>query len=167
MILTTERLTLRKPDARDIQPMVDFYASDRSRFVAGPMTPGQAWRQFAAEVGHWDLLGYGMWTVTLTETGEGLGLVGPWTPNNWPEKEVGWLMWDNSHGKGYATEAARAAVDDAYIRLGWDTVVSYVDPANVGSAKVAQKLGAVVDPNAPQPYPDAPVDVYRHPKVAT
>ena len=49
--LHTERLTLRGPDARDIEPMRAFYASDRSRFVGGPLTAELAWRHLGTEIG--------------------------------------------------------------------------------------------------------------------
>ncbi|MEM6307417.1 MAG: GNAT family N-acetyltransferase [Pseudomonadota bacterium] len=163
--LTTDRLTLRKPELRDLDAIVVFYQQERSKFVGGPMGHGPAWRQYAAEVGHWELLGFGLWAVTITATDELVGLVGPWFPGDWPETEIGWLMLEGHEGQGYATEAARAAVDDAYLRLGWDTAVSYIDPLNAASIAVADRLGAVLDPDAPQPKPDHPCLVYRHPKV--
>jgi RimJ/RimL family protein N-acetyltransferase len=80
---------------------------------------------------------------------------------------VGWLVLaPEAEGTGLATEAARAAIADAYGRLGWPTVVSYIGPENARSIRLAEKLGAVPDPDAPQPRPEDPVLVYRHPRPA-
>ena len=64
-------------------------------------------------------------------------------------------------GKGYATEAGRAARAYAYGTLGWKTAVSYVDPGNHRSAAVARRLGCREDPEAARPDP-ADI-VFRHP----
>ena len=162
--LTTERLILRRPNGGDWPRVRDFFMSDRAEHIGGPHTLGKAWRNFAAEVGHWDILGFGMWAVTLKGDDTVLGLIGPWCPADWPETEIGWLIFDGSEGKGIAFEAARAAVDHAFSVLGWDTAVSYIDPANTRSRALAERLGATYDPNAPQPKPDEPCLVYRHPK---
>ena len=162
--LQTERLTLRRPTAADWPVFWDFYQSDRSSHVGGPMNLRDCWRHFAAELGHWDFFGYGMWAVTRTGNDTMLGMIGPWTPLDWPENEVGWMIFDAAaEGTGIATEAAKAAVNHAFSVLEWDTVVSYVAPDNDRSARLAQKLGAVHDPAAPVPakYPDT--IVYRHP----
>ncbi len=164
-ILTTARLILRQPAPADWEAFSAFYKSDRSKGVGGPLHIGHAWRHFAAELGHWQIHGFGMWTVTRKGDDTAIGMVGPWTPIDWPETEVGWMIFDASaEGTGIATEAAKAAVAHAFGTLGWDTVVSYVAPGNDRSARLAEKLGAVHDTDAPVPdrYPDT--IVYRHPK---
>ncbi|UZD90488.1 GNAT family N-acetyltransferase [Cognatishimia activa] len=161
--ITTDRLILRKPAARDVDTVVAFFLSERAAHVGGPYTEGKAWRQFAAEVGHWDLLGFGMWAVTTKESDQIIGLIGPWCPIDWPETEIGWLMFEGSEGKGYAFEAAQAAVNHAFTELGWDTAVSYIAEENTRSIALAERLGAVYDPNAQQPKPDQPCLIYRHP----
>ena len=103
-----------------------------------------------------------MWAVTRHDDDTALGLVGPWTPPDWPEAEIGWMILsDAAEGTGIATEAAKAAVAHAYDSLGWDTVVSYIAPDNTRSIRLAEKLGAVLDPQAAGPKPDTLV--YRHP----
>lgn len=141
-VLTSERLTLRGPDARDVDAMAQFYASDRSSFVGGPLSRDLAWRQLATEIGHWTLKGFGRWTVTETATGATVGMVGLWAPEGWPEPEIGWDLFDGFEGKGYATEAAQTARAYAYDILGWSTAISLVAPGNEGSARVALRLGA-------------------------
>lgn len=163
--ITTDRLILRKPEARDVDSVIAFFQSERASMVGGPYELGTAWRQFAAEVGHWDLLGFGMWAVTKKDDGQTIGLVGPWCPADWPENEIGWFMFEGAEGKGYAFEAAEAVLRHAFDVLDWDTAVSYIDQDNARSIALAERLGAALDPEAPQPKPHRePCFVYRHPR---
>jgi RimJ/RimL family protein N-acetyltransferase len=76
-----------------------------------------------------------------------------------PERELGWILFDGAEGRGIATEAASALRDWAAAR-GWTGLVSYIDPANHRSIALAQRLGARLDPHA---VPQDPGDlVYRH-----
>ena len=167
-VLETDRLTLRAPAPQDADGFVAFYGTERSKFTGGPLHPRMAWNFFCTEIGHWAIHGFGMFSVTLRGEDSAIGLVGHWYPPGWPEKEVGWLMTDPAaEGHGYAQEAARASIDHAYGTLGWDTVVSYIDPENQRSIALAERLGATLDTEATPPLrmnPDAPAAlVYRHP----
>lgn len=163
--LQTERLTLRRPVPADWPAFRDFFASDRSASLGGPVTIGKSWRHFASELGHWEIHGFGMWAVTLRDSARTVGLIGPWCPVDWPETEIGWLILSaDIEGTGIATEAAIAAITHAFDVLQWDTAVSYIGADNSRSIRLAEKLGAVRDDGAPKPdaYPDTLV--YRHPK---
>ncbi len=164
-MLTTERLILRRPAARDWEGFRPFLMSERAKGIGGPYPERQAWRIMCGELGHWTLLGFGMWAVTRKGDDTALGFVGPWVPGDWPETEIDWTIWrEEDEGTGIAAEAARAAIVHAWTVLKWDTIVSYVAHDNDRSAALAEKLGAVLDPDAPQPVPDKPCRVFRHPK---
>jgi RimJ/RimL family protein N-acetyltransferase len=79
-----------------------------------------------------------------------------------PEPEMGWALYDGFEGQGYATEAATAARDWAKGRLA--SLVSYTHGSNARSVAVAERLGAVHDPDAPTPTDIDPATfrVYRH-----
>ena len=163
-VLTTERLILRRPAARDWPGARDFYMSDRSALAGGgPLDLGAAWRQFAAIIGHWSILGCGLWSVTMKGDDTCIGLVGPWCPEDWPENELGWLLFAGAEGKSIAHEAALATRTHAFDTLGWTTAVSYIHADNARSIALAARLGCTLDPGAPQPRPDKPCLVYRHP----
>lgn len=163
-ILHTSRLVLRRPGPDDWPAARDFFLSDRSAGIGGPLSLGQAWRAFAAELGHWEMRGYGMWAVCRRDEDRALGLIGPWHPADWPETEIGWMIFDSAaEGTGIATEAARAAIAHARDALGWTRIVSYIAPDNARSIRLAEKLGATCDPGAPQPDPAKPCRVFRHP----
>lgn len=162
-VLTTERLTLRAPKIDDFAPMKAFFASDRAKFIGGPVTDlRQQWNIFAHVVGMWALRGFGSFIVTRRGEDAAIAMTGPWYPETWPEKEIGWTCWDSAlEGTGIMFEAASAAVRHAFVDLGWDTAVSYIDPENTRSIRLAERLGAVRDDAAEGPGGDGLV--YRHP----
>ena len=110
----------------------------------------------------WELLGFGAWAIELRETGAYVGQVGLNLPADFPQRELGWLVWQEYEGKGYAIEAALRAREFAYQTLGWNTLVSYIDPDNARSIRLAERMGAAPDPHAPTPNSE-PCLVYRHP----
>lgn len=160
--LTTDRLILRAPDARDFAPFAEFYASDRAAFVGGPLSAEQSWRMLAMEIGHWTLRGFGRWTLETKDTGDIVGLVGLFDPEGWPEPEIGWDLYTGFEGRGYATEAGRAARAYAYDILGWPTAISLVKSGNDGSAAVAARLGARPDGHFTHERHGA-MAIWRHP----
>ena len=160
-VLTTERLTLRRPDARDAAAMIGFFADERSRFYAGPKNECDAWRDLAARVGHWELRGYGMFAIVERASGETVGLAGPWHPAGFAEPEMSWLLTDARHeGKGYAAEACQAVLAHVFAAHGWASLPSYIDTENAASRALALRLGARPDPASPSPLPGC--DTYRH-----
>lgn len=162
-VLETERLILRAPQAGDWPAWAAFALDERSRFVGGPLDLEKAWRAFGHVIGMWVMRGFGTFVITAKDGGAPLGMCGPWYPEGWPEREIGWTLWSpEAEGKGYAYEAARATIDHAFGALGWDTAVSYIDPGNARSIALAERLGAQRDDAAAHPGLDACL-VFRHP----
>lgn len=153
--LETERLILRAPSEADLEAEAEFFASDASRFVGGPLRRDETWRSIAMLLGHWALRGFGFWGVEEKDTATYVGRVGLWFPEGWPEPEIGWTLMNHATGKGFATEAALAARAYAYDVLGWKTAISLIDPDNHPSKAVAKRLGAKFDHH------------YEHPKFGT
>ena len=160
-VIETERLTLRPHRMDDWEAIAAFYESADSAFVGGPLPRRRSWYGFAADVGSWDLLGFGNWAVDETATGAFVGQVGLNKPPYFPEREIGWLVFAPWQRRGYATEAARAARAHAYGALGWTTAVSYVDRGNLASIATARKLGCTEDACADR-FDDTDL-VFRHP----
>lgn len=144
-MIETERLLLRRIDPeRDFEPWARTMADERVvRFLgSAPMSRALAWRHMAAIVGHWEIRRYGFFSVEDKATGEWVGRVGPWFPEGWPAPEVGWTFAPEHWGKGYATEAGRAAIDWAFRELGWPSVVHVILSGNERSIAVAKRLGS-------------------------
>ena len=104
-----------------------------------------AWLGCAGILGHWQLRGYGQWVAEEKATGTAIGRIGLLNPDGWPALEVGYALAVEHHGKGYATEGARAALDYAFDVVAATRVVSLIHPENAASIRVATKLGGTLD----------------------
>jgi RimJ/RimL family protein N-acetyltransferase len=161
-VIETERLILREPRESDVAHEAVFYASERSKFVGGPMSLEEVWRAYATIVGHWVWRGYGFWAIEDKSTNAYLGHVGLWYPEGWPEREIGWSLTGNAEGKGYAHEAAIRVRKYAYETLAWDTAISLIDPENTRSIALANRLGAKYEYDFSHERHGL-MGVYRHP----
>lgn len=142
--LETPRLILRAIDVeRDFEPWAAMMAdAETARFIGGVQERAAAWRGMCTIVGHWQVRGYGFFAVEEKATGAFVGRIGPWYPEGWPAREVGWTIRREFWGKGYAREAATATIDWAFDHLGWESVIHTIDPANAPSIALATRLGS-------------------------
>ncbi len=163
-VLETRRLILRGPEPEDYPSFKSTFTSYRARFMGGPLNPYETWMLYAAEIGHWQIRGYGMWMIQDKDTDRTYGMAGGWKPAMWPEAEIAWVIWPEVAGRGIALEATHAAREYFYRTLGWETAVSYIDPKNLDSIRLAERLGARRDKTAPTV--DGHDAVYRHPSPA-
>ncbi len=163
-MIETERLRLRRPVEADCAKELDFWQSDRAEFVGGKKSAEEVWRMFALLEGHWQFRGYGFFAVEDKNSGEYYGHVGPWYPEGWPDREIGWTVLANAEGKSIAFEAAMAARDYAYDALGWEGAISVIEPENARSIKLAERMGAKKS-GEKFDYKAANIvlDIYRHP----
>jgi RimJ/RimL family protein N-acetyltransferase len=165
-VLETERLRLRAWREVDLAPFAAFCADETAgRFLGGTSDAAGAWRRMALQVGHWVLRGYGAWALDEKASQAWVGYCGLWNPHGWPEPEVMWGLAPGARGRGYATEAARAARGYAYGRLGWTTLISCIAPENIASQRVAERLGATLERSIE--INGRPAGIYRHPGPST
>jgi RimJ/RimL family protein N-acetyltransferase len=142
-VIETARLRLRPPREADFEPMCVLYADETAaRFIGGVKEPAVVWRMLAQIMGHWAMRGWGFFAIEERASGAYAGWAGPWFPHGWPAPEVGWSLLPAFQGRGYATEAAAAAIDHAFDALGWDRVVHLIDADNDPSKAVARRLGS-------------------------
>ena len=121
--LRTERLVLRMLREEDFEEYAALTADAEVMRYLGegkPLSRGDAWRQMAFLVGHWQLRGYGMWAAEEAATGRLAGRIGFLNPEGWPGFELGWTLGREFWGRGYATEGARRALEFAFTELGRD-----------------------------------------------
>jgi RimJ/RimL family protein N-acetyltransferase len=146
-VIETERLKLRPWCGADVASNTAMLADpDTARFITvdgKPITEELVgWRNAAVMAGHWALHGAGMFVVEEKASGRFAGRVGPWFPPGWPGFEVGWGIARDFRGKGYAVEAARAAIDWVFATFELDRVIHCIVPENIASQAVARRLGA-------------------------
>jgi RimJ/RimL family protein N-acetyltransferase len=144
----TARLLLRPFRASDAQPMREIHEDPEvARYlVGGPVSAGVdgltvAWRNVAMMIGHWHLRGYGAWVVEERATGEVIGRVGLWHPGGVVDIELGWVIRRSRWRRGFATEAADAALRWTWQHVAADRVLSWIQPDNGPSIRVAEKIG--------------------------
>jgi RimJ/RimL family protein N-acetyltransferase len=142
--LDIANLRLRQFAAADLDDYAALCAdAEVMRYLGdrGPLSREDAWRQLAMLIGHWTLRGYGMWAVEELASGAFVGRVGLHYPEGWPEPELGWALARRYWGRGYAFEAATAALRIAFVTLGWPRAVSLIAPSNLRSIRLAERLG--------------------------
>ena len=109
---------------------------------------------------HFEHYGFGLWAVEVVGIADFIGFVGLNIPkfeaHFTPCVEIGWRLAYEHWGRGYATEAARAALDFAFDRLQFDEIVSYTVPANDRSRRVMERLGMT----------RLPAEDFGHPNLA-
>jgi RimJ/RimL family protein N-acetyltransferase len=118
------------------------------RHISGvPSTRQQTWSRILNYAGHWALLGFGYWLIEETETGRFVGEAGfadfkrEIAPSMRDVPELGYVLAPSAFGKGYATEAVRAAVawgDEHFTTM---RTVCMIAPENAASIRVAEKCG--------------------------
>lgn len=157
----TERLILRAWRAADRAPFAALNADP----IAMEHFPSTMSRDESdAFVDHIDAAlrerGWGLWAVEVAAGATFIGFVGlnearfeaPFTP----AVEVGWRLLRDHWGRGYATEAARAALQVGFGELGLAEIVSFTIPANGRSRAVMERLGMHRDPADDFDHPSIP-----------
>jgi RimJ/RimL family protein N-acetyltransferase len=166
----TERLLLRHWQPEDEAEMIRINQHPEvGRYLNRPVDADSVAAFFGQVTGHWAAHGFGPWALESTEAGladrlvgfAGLAYVPPFLAAAGPHPELGWRLDPAVWGRGLATEAARAARDDAFGRLGLPEVISIIHPGNVRSQRVAGKLGMTVGRQVVNPVLGIPVDVWH------
>jgi ribosomal-protein-alanine N-acetyltransferase len=150
VVLTTERLTLRRLQSDDLAPLFALYRDPdiRQYFPEKTLSLEQTREEL-----EWFLHGHpkhpqlGLWATIEKSTGSFLGRCGllPWTLDGRQEVELAFLIDKRRWGEGFATEAARGIVGYARDRLGLTRLICLIMPGNVASMSVARKVGMALD----------------------
>ena len=158
--IETERLILRPMTMKDWPEYSNLMQSERAQYMGGPMSEQAAWGYFCHDVALWPLMGHGALMMEDKASGDCLGQVGINHGPLFPEHEIGWFVYPRAEGRGIAFEAAVAFRDWGYKELGLTTLVSYMAAGNERSRRLAERMGAVLDGDAPR---NDPADlVFRH-----
>jgi ribosomal-protein-alanine N-acetyltransferase len=145
-ILETERLILRHQVPADLDDLWALYCDPEiTRYI--PDAPRS--RAEAQEELEWHMNGHpkypelGLWATVQKETGTFIGRCGllPWTIDGQNEVEVAYTIAREYWGQGLATEAAQAILQYGFERLNLPRLISLIDPDNIASQRVAEKIG--------------------------
>ena len=146
IILETDRLILRHQTPTDLNDLWALYQdSEITRYI--PDAPRS--REEAKEELEWHMNGHpkypelGLWATVYKENGKFIGRCGllPWTIDGQHEVEVAYTITREYWGQGLATEAAQGILNYGFGKLNLSRLICLIDPENIASQKVAEKLG--------------------------
>ena len=131
-VIETDRMTLRQMGKHDVDHLLGIFADPEAmRYYASTKDVAETRRWIQWNLDSYQQHGFGLWIASLkTQEVEGRR-----------EVEIGYLFLRPLWGQGLATEAAQACRDHGFMRLGFTRLISLIDPANVASRRVAEKLG--------------------------
>ena len=160
----TERLQLRQWIANDLEP---FFAmsSDPQVMQFFPNALSRAESDAIAEKCQSLITenGWGVWAVELIETKEFIGIVGLHVPSkelpSSPCVEILWRLAQPHWGRGYATEAATAALKVGFEELELQEIVSFAVLNNNSSRAVMERIN-MIDTGVIFNHPDVPAPAH-------
>lgn len=158
--MRTDRLLLRRWREEDREPFAAINADPAvMEHFPSTLTAGQSDAMVDRIEASFAEHGFGLWVVELAATGEFLGYTGlsarPWYAHLTPAVEVGWRLARQAWGRGYASEAARRALEFGFTAAGLAEIASVTTPANQRSIAVMCRLGMTRDP----------ADDFDHPNI--
>jgi RimJ/RimL family protein N-acetyltransferase len=113
--------------------------------------------------------GFGFWAVERKADGRVIGLAGLLAMTDelppGPALEIGWRFASTAWGQGYATEAARAAVDWGFATQDADEIIAITAVSNLNSQAVMRRIGMERDPSADFLHPKLGEDHPLRPHV--
>ena len=149
-ILETDRLLLRRLILDDLDNLFALYSDPEIRryFPDGTLT-----YEATKEELEWFLNGHpkhpelGLWATIHKETNQFIGRCGllPWTVEGQDEVEIAYLIAREYWRQGLGSEAAQAILQYGFEQLGLSRLVCFIDPANIASQRVAEKIGMTLE----------------------
>jgi len=150
-IVTTARLSLHEMTDQDLDDMADLLGDEQvMRYYPRPKTRAEAQDWISWNRRLYEEHGFGLWIISLTETGEFVGDCGLTIQqvDGASEVELGYHVRTGCQRRGYATEAAATCRDLARERFGVDRLIAIINPANGPSRAVAEKIGLRLEKHA-------------------
>jgi RimJ/RimL family protein N-acetyltransferase len=172
--IATERLLLRRWRPEDRAPFAAMNADPEvMAYFPSTLDAEASDRIIERAEALFDRRGFGWWAVEVPGRAEfigfvGLGLAVPLPGRPEESIEVGWRLDRPYWGRGYASEAARAAVSDGFDRLAVREIIAYTARDNRRSRRVMERIGMRRDPSDPRgtfDHPGLPVDHPLRPHV--
>jgi RimJ/RimL family protein N-acetyltransferase len=161
MVITTERLILRRWQSSDVEPFVTLNADPRvMEFFPATLSRTETEAMIATIEKRFDQHGFGLWAVELKGKTDFIGFIGLNIPGCAlpfsPCVEVGWRLAFNHWGNGYAQEGARAALTFGFEKMRLKEIVSFTTVANLRSRRVMERIGMTYDARDDFDHPSLP-----------
>ena len=144
MVLETKRLILREMTPHDVDDLLEVLSDPEAmQFYPQPFDRKMTQAWIGRNIQRYAQHGFGLWALIFKENGKLIGDCGLVVQevDGVEEVEIGYHIRRDLWGKGLATEAAQACRDYGFTQLGFDKLISLVNPANIASRRVAEKNG--------------------------
>lgn len=144
--ITTQRLGLRNWIESDLTPYAAL-CSDPAVMEYFPKlaTLEETEAQITRFKNHFEKHGYTYFAAEILESQEFIGFIGmawqAWTGEYTPNADIGWRLKKSAWGKGYATEGAKACLENSKKLFDLDQIISVASIGNKGSINVMKKIG--------------------------
>jgi RimJ/RimL family protein N-acetyltransferase len=140
--VTTARLSLLPPGPEHLPDLIRLKAEEEvfGTMLHGTRSPGRTKEELEDDMEFWQARGYGTWSVFERGTGEFLGITGLMERPDGRGVAVRFALWPACRGKGYAREAARAALDFGHA-AGLARIIGVARESNVASRAVLSDIG--------------------------
>ena len=111
--ITSARLSMLPPAPEQLPDLIRLKADERvfGFMLHGVRTPARTREELEDDIDFWQVRGYGTWSVFVRGTGEFLGICGLMERPDGRGVALRYALWPECRGRGYAREAARAALD--------------------------------------------------------
>ena len=146
LVIETERLMLRRFTPEDAAANYRIYTDPANMRFMGRPTDSVEFERYHLQrhiANYYDRHGFGLWATVLREKNQLVGRCGLLYQQveETQEVEVSYLIDRHFWGQGLATEAARAVVKLGLERYGFSRLVALINPENIASVRVAEKIG--------------------------
>jgi RimJ/RimL family protein N-acetyltransferase len=140
--ITTARLSMLPPAPEQLPDLIRLKADERvfGFMLHGVRTPARTREELEDDIDFWQVRGYGTWSVFVRGTGEFLGICGLMERPDGRGVALRYALWPECRGKGYAREAARAALDFGHA-AGLRRIIAVARYTNHASRAVMQDIG--------------------------
>jgi len=169
--IRTERLLMRRWREADREPFAALNADPETmRYFPATLDRAASDASVAVIESRFELQGYGLWALEVIATGQFIGFTGlnpmPDGLPGSPGMEIGWRLARHAWHFGYATEAATAALDVAFNRVGLAQIWSFTSVLNEPSQAVMRRIGLTESfrfdhPRVPEGSPLRPHVMYH------
>jgi RimJ/RimL family protein N-acetyltransferase len=140
--LNTARLSLLPPGPEHLPDLIRLKGDERvfGTMLHGVRTPERTREELEDDIEFWLVRGYGTWSVFERETGDFLGICGLMERPDGRGVALRYALWPECRGKGYAREAATAALDFGH-RAGLPRIIAVARASNAASVTVMHDIG--------------------------
>jgi RimJ/RimL family protein N-acetyltransferase len=140
--LTTPRLSLLPPGPEHLDDLIRLKADERAfgLMLHGTRSPARAREELEDDMDFWLVRGYGTWSVFERATGDFLGICGLMERPDGRGVALRFALWPECRGKGYAREAAAAALEFGH-RAGLSRIIAVARETNAASRAVLTDIG--------------------------